>query len=440
MTFKIRQFDSSSADFAVALRKVLAFEASEDEAIDQAAAGILADVRVRGDSAVLEYTARFDAVEAESLSALQLPQAELDAALEGLEPKRRAALEAAAARVRAYHEKQRIECGSHSWDYTEADGTVLGQKVTPLDRVGIYVPGGKAAYPSSVLMNAIPARVAGVREIIMVVPTPRGVRNPLVLAAAAIAGVDRVFTIGGAQAVGALAYGTETIPQVDKIVGPGNAYVAAAKRRVFGTVGIDMIAGPSEILVLCDGTTDPDWVAMDLFSQAEHDELAQSILLSPDAAFLSAVEASIQRLLPTMARKEVIEKSLQDRGALIKVRDMDEACTIANDIAPEHLEISAQNPRHWADKIRHAGAIFLGRFTSESLGDYCAGPNHVLPTSRTARFSSPLGVYDFIKRSSVIEVSEAGAQMLGEIAAELAYGEGLQAHARSAEYRWKANN
>ncbi|TMS59295.1 histidinol dehydrogenase [Imbroritus primus] len=440
MTFKIRQFDSSSADFAVALRKVLAFEASEDAAIDQAAAGILANVRVRGDSAVLEYTARFDAVEAESLSALQLPQAELDAALEGLEPKRRAALEAAAARVRAYHEKQRIECGSHSWDYTEADGTVLGQKVTPLDRVGIYVPGGKAAYPSSVLMNAIPARVAGVREIIMVVPTPRGVRNPLVLAAAAIAGVDRVFTIGGAQAVGALAYGTETIPQVDKIVGPGNAYVAAAKRRVFGTVGIDMIAGPSEILVLCDGTTDPDWVAMDLFSQAEHDELAQSILLSPDAAFLSAVEASIQRLLPTMARKDVIEKSLQDRGALIKVRDMDEACAIANDIAPEHLEISAQNPRHWADKIRHAGAIFLGRFTSESLGDYCAGPNHVLPTSRTARFSSPLGVYDFIKRSSVIEVSEAGAQMLGEIAAELAYGEGLQAHARSAEYRWKANN
>ena len=440
MTFKIRQFDSSSEDFAVALREVLAFDASEDAAIDQAAAGILADVRVRGDSAVLEYTARFDGVEAESLAALQLPQAELDAALDGLEPKRRAALEAAAARVRAYHEKQRIECGSHSWDYTEADGTVLGQKITPLDRVGIYVPGGKAAYPSSVLMNAIPARVAGVREIIMVVPTPRGVHNPLVLAAAAIAGVDRVFTIGGAQAVGALAYGTETIPQVDKIVGPGNAYVAAAKRRVFGTVGIDMIAGPSEILVLCDGTTDPDWVAMDLFSQAEHDELAQSILLSPDAAFLSAVEASIQRLLPTMPRKEVIAKSLQGRGALVKVRDMEEACAIANDIAPEHLEISTQNPRHWADKIRHAGAIFLGRFTSESLGDYCAGPNHVLPTSRTARFSSPLGVYDFIKRSSVIEVSEAGAQMLGEIAAELAYGEGLQAHARSAEYRWKASD
>lgn len=438
MTFKIRQLDASQDDFAIALRNVLAFDATEDAAIDQAAAAILADVRVRGDRAVLEYTARFDGVSAESLGALQLPQAELDAALEGLEPKRRAALEAAAARVRAYHEKQRIECGSHSWDYTEADGTVLGQKVTPLDRVGIYVPGGKAAYPSSVLMNAIPARVAGVREIVMVVPTPQGVRNPLVLAAAAIAGVDRVYTIGGAQAVGALAYGTETIPQVDKIVGPGNAYVAAAKRRVFGTVGIDMIAGPSEILVLCDGTTDPDWVAMDLFSQAEHDELAQSILLCPDAEFLAAVEASIHRLLPTMARKDVIEKSLKGRGALIKVRDMEEACAIANDIAPEHLEISAQEARVWAERIRHAGAIFLGRFTSESLGDYCAGPNHVLPTSRTARFSSPLGVYDFIKRSSMIEVSEAGAQMLGEIAAELAYGEGLQAHARSAEYRWKS--
>jgi histidinol dehydrogenase len=440
MTLQIRKFDSTDEDFAIALRAVLAFDASEDAAIDQAAASILNDVRVNGDSAVLAYTARFDGVTAPSVGAMQLPQSELDEALESLEPKRRAALEAAAARVRAYHEKQRIECGSHSWDYTEADGTVLGQKVTPLDRVGIYVPGGKAAYPSSVLMNAIPARVAGVREIIMVVPTPQGVRNPLVLAAAAISGVDRVFTIGGAQAVGALAYGTETIPQVDKIVGPGNAYVAAAKRRVFGTVGIDMIAGPSEILVLCDGTTEPDWVAMDLFSQAEHDELAQSILLSPDAEFLVAVEASMRRLLPTMPRKEVIEKSLSGRGALIKVRDMEEACAIANDIAPEHLEISAENPRQWAERIRHAGAIFLGRFTSESLGDYCAGPNHVLPTSRTARFSSPLGVYDFLKRSSLIEVSEAGAQMLGEIAAELAYGEGLQAHARSAEYRWKAAN
>ncbi len=437
MNIKIRQLDSTADGFALELSKVLAFEATEDAAIDSAVTEILADVRVRGDSAVLEYTARFDRVEAESLVALQLPQSELDAALEALEPKRRAALEAAAARVRAYHEKQRIECGSHSWDYTEADGTVLGQKVTALDRVGIYVPGGKAAYPSSVLMNAIPARVAGVREVIMVVPTPDGIRNPLVLAAAAIADVDRVYTIGGAQAVGALAFGTETIPQVDKIVGPGNAYVAAAKRRVFGTVGIDMIAGPSEILVICDGTTDPDWVAMDLFSQAEHDELAQSILLCPDAEFLAKVEASIQRQLPQMPRREVIATSLQNRGALIKVRDMDEACAIANDIAAEHLEISALDPRRWADKIRHAGAIFLGRFTSESLGDYCAGPNHVLPTSRTARFSSPLGVYDFIKRSSMIEVSEAGAQMLGEIAAELAYGEGLQAHARSAEYRWK---
>jgi histidinol dehydrogenase len=434
---KVRQLNSAAAEFAPQLRQVLAFEAGEDEAIDRAAAEILADVRKCGDAAVLEATRRFDRMEAASVAALELPHAELEAALEELEPKRRAALEAAAARVRAYHEKQKIECGSHSWDYTEADGTVLGQKVNALDRVGIYVPGGKAAYPSSVLMNAIPARVAGVKEIIMVVPTPGGVRNPLVLAAALIAGVDRVFAIGGAQAVGALAYGTATIPQVDKIVGPGNAYVAAAKRRVFGTVGIDMIAGPSEILVICDGTTDPDWIAMDLFSQAEHDELAQSILLCPDADFIAKVEASIQRLLPEMPRREVIATSLQDRGALIKVRDMEEACAIANDIAPEHLEISAEEPRKWADKIRHAGAIFLGRFTSESLGDYCAGPNHVLPTSRTARFSSPLGVYDFQKRSSMIEVSEAGAQMLGEIAAELAYGEGLQAHARSAELRLK---
>ncbi|MNS22685.1 Histidinol dehydrogenase [compost metagenome] len=416
---------------------MLAFEAGEDEAIDRAAAQILADVKARGDAAVLEYTKRFDRVEASSMGALEVSQQQLEAALEDLEPKRRAALEAAAARVRAYHEKQKIECGSHSWEYTESDGTMLGQKVTPLDRVGLYVPGGKAAYPSSVLMNAIPARVAGVKEVIMVVPTPGGVRNELVLAAAQIAGVDRVFTIGGAQAVGALAYGTATLPQVDKIVGPGNAYVAAAKRRVFGTVGIDMIAGPSEILVICDGTTDPDWVAMDLFSQAEHDELAQSILLCPDAEYLDRVEASIRRQLPTMPRREVIHASLAGRGALIKVRDMEEACEIANAIAPEHLEISAENPRQWSEKIRHAGAIFLGRYTSESLGDYCAGPNHVLPTSRTARFSSPLGVYDFQKRSSLIEVSEGGAQMLGQIAAELAYGEGLQAHARSAEYRFK---
>jgi histidinol dehydrogenase len=438
MSLTIRKLDSANAGFAAQLRQVLAFEASEDEAIDRAAAQILADVKARGDAAVLEATHRFDRIEADSVAALELSPTVLQAALDGLEPKRRAALEAAAARVRAYHEKQKIECGTHSWEYAEADGTVLGQKVTPLDRVGIYVPGGKAAYPSSVLMNAIPARVAGVKEIIMVVPTPGGVRNELVLAAACIAGVDRVFTIGGAQAVGALAYGTETVPPVDKIVGPGNAYVAAAKRRVFGTVGIDMIAGPSEILVICDGTTDPDWVAMDLFSQAEHDELAQAILLCPDADYIAKVEASIHKLLPGMPRKETIATSLGDRGALIKVRDMDEACAIANDIAAEHLEISALEPQQWADRIRHAGAMFLGRFSSESLGDYCCGPNHVLPTSRTARFSSPLGVYDFQKRSSIIFVSEAGAQTLGKVAAELAYGEGLQAHARSAELRIKA--
>ncbi|VVE29542.1 histidinol dehydrogenase [Pandoraea cepalis] len=435
MKLDIRKLDSSAEGFAAQLRDVLAFEASEDAAIDRAAADILADVKARGDAAVIEYTNKFDRLSAPGMAALELPIEALAAALESLEPKRRAALEAAAARVRAYHEKQRIECGSHSWQYTEPDGTVLGQKVTPLDRVGIYVPGGKAAYPSSVLMNAIPARVAGVKEIVMVVPTPDGVQNPLVLAAAQIAGVDRVFTIGGAQAVAALAYGTATVPAVDKIVGPGNAFVAAAKRRVFGTVGIDMIAGPSEILVICDGTTDPDWVAMDLFSQAEHDELAQSILLCPDAAYIARVHASLERQIDEMPRREVIAASLRGRGALIKVRDMTEACEIANVIAPEHLEISAETPQQWGDKIRHAGAIFLGKFTSESLGDYCAGPNHVLPTSRTARFSSPLGVYDFIKRSSLIEVSEGGARMLGEIAAELAYGEGLQAHARSAEYR-----
>ncbi|AHB04075.1 MULTISPECIES: histidinol dehydrogenase [Pandoraea] len=435
MKLEIRKLDSGAEGFATQLRDVLAFEASEDAAIDRAAAEILADVKTRGDAAVIEYTNRFDRLNAPNMAALELSADVLAEALESLEPKRRAALEAAAARVRAYHEKQRIECGTHSWQYTESDGTVLGQKVTPLDRVGIYVPGGKAAYPSSVLMNAIPARVAGVKDIIMVVPTPDGVQNPLVLAAAHIAGVDRVFTIGGAQAVGALAYGTETVPAVDKIVGPGNAFVAAAKRRVFGTVGIDMIAGPSEILVICDGSTDPDWVAMDLFSQAEHDELAQSILLCPDAEYIARVHASLERQIDDMPRRDVIAASLQGRGALVKVRDMAEACEIANVIAPEHLEISAETPQQWSDRIRHAGAIFLGKFTSESLGDYCAGPNHVLPTSRTARFSSPLGVYDFIKRSSLIEVSEGGARMLGEIAAELAYGEGLQAHARSAEYR-----
>jgi histidinol dehydrogenase len=437
MSLKIRKLDSSDAGFGAKLAAVLAFEASEDEAIERSVAQILTDVKRRGDAAVLEYTNRFDRLDATSVAALELSQTELEAALESLEPKQRAALEAAAARVRGYHEKQKIECGSHTWQYTEADGTVLGQKVTPLDRAGIYVPGGKAAYPSSVLMNAVPARVAGVREIVMVVPTPGGVKNPLVLAAALLGGVDRVFTIGGAQAIAALAYGTETVPAVDKICGPGNAYVAAAKRRVFGTVGIDMIAGPSEILVICDGTTDPRWIAMDLFSQAEHDELAQSILLCPDEAFIARVEDAIEELLPTMPRREVIRRSLEGRGALVKVRDMAEACTIANQIAPEHLEVSALDPQQWAKKIRHAGAIFIGRFTSESLGDYCAGPNHVLPTSRTARFSSPLGVYDFFKRSSLIEVSAEGAQTLGEIAAELAYGEGLPAHAKSAEYRMK---
>lgn len=435
---QITRLDSSAPEFAQTLRQLLAFEASEDAAIDASVVQILQAVKTRGDAAVLEFTNKFDRLNAQAMSALQIGAQELQAALASLSSERRQALEAAAARVRAYHEVQKRECGSAGFSYTEADGTVLGQKVTPLDRVGIYVPGGKAAYPSSVLMNAIPAKVAGVQEIIMVVPTPDGVRNPLVLAAAAIAGVDKVITIGGAQAVAALAYGTETVPQVDKIVGPGNAYVANAKRRVFGIVGIDMIAGPSEILVLCDGTTDPDWVAMDLFSQAEHDELAQSILLCPDADYLDRVHASIDRLIETMPRAEIIRTSLRDRGALIKVKDMQEACAIANDIAAEHLEISAAEPRVWAGQIRHAGAMFLGRFSSESLGDYCAGPNHVLPTSRTARFSSPLGVYDFQKRSSMIEVSEGGAQSLGKIAAELAYGEGLPAHARSAELRLKS--
>lgn len=437
MSIQIRKFDSTHPNFKAQLADVLAFEASEDEAIDRGVMLILDHVKREGDAAVLRYTQQFDHVEAANMTALEISQDELQAALNNLSPVRRAALQTAADRVRAYHERQKAEIGSNGFSYTEADGTVLGQKVTPLDRVGIYVPGGKAAYPSSVLMNAIPAKVAGVQEVIMVVPTPNGVKNELVLAAAAMSGVDRVFTIGGAQAVGALAYGTATIPQVDKIVGPGNAYVAAAKRRVFGTVGIDMIAGPSEILVICDGTTDPDWIAMDLFSQAEHDELAQSILICPDAAYIEAVAKSINRQLADMPRKDVIATSLTNRGAMIKVRDMDEACEIANSIAAEHLEISTENPQQWADKIRHAGAMFLGRFSSESLGDYCAGPNHVLPTSRTARFSSPLGVYDFQKRSSMLQVSEGGAQTLGKVAAELAYGEGLQAHARSAEYRLK---
>jgi histidinol dehydrogenase len=392
---------------------------------------------LRGDAAVLEYTARFDALEQDTLKALELSQAELKAAFDGLPPAQRSALEAAAQRVRAYHEAQKKASGE-SWSYRDEDGTLLGQKVTPLDRVGIYVPGGKAAYPSSVLMNAIPAHVAGVAEIIMVVPTPRGEKNMLVLAAAYVAGVTRAFTIGGAQAVAALAYGTATVPKVDKITGPGNAYVASAKKHVFGTVGIDMIAGPSEILVLADGTTPPDWVAMDLFSQAEHDELAQSILLCPDAGYIDAVQREIDRLLPAMPRAAIIARSLNDRGALILTRDMEEACAISNRIAPEHLEVSSRDPHRWEPLLKHAGAIFLGAYTSESLGDYCAGPNHVLPTSGTARFSSPLGVYDFQKRSSLIEVSEAGAQTLGTIAAELAYGEGLQAHARAAEMRLKS--
>nr|WP_092280991.1 MULTISPECIES: histidinol dehydrogenase [unclassified Duganella] len=434
----ITKLDSSQADFKQRLDTLLAFEASTDDAIEGAVGKILADVKARGDAAVLEYTNRFDRIPnggATGMAALDVSQEELQAALAAIPEAQRKALEVAAHRVRVFHERQKQEL--NGFTYTEADGTVLGQRVTPLDRVGIYVPGGKAAYPSSVLMNAIPAHVAGVEEIIMVVPTPDGVKNQMVFAAAAIAGVTRVITIGGAQAVAALAYGTETIQAVDKIVGPGNAYVASAKRRVFGTVGIDMIAGPSEILIVADGTTDPDWVAMDLFSQAEHDELAQAILLCPDADYIAKVEASIAKLLPTMPRQEVIKTSLRDRGALIKVRDMDEACAIANSIAAEHLEISAVEPQQWADKIRHAGAMFLGRFSSESLGDYCCGPNHVLPTSRTARFSSPLGVYDFQKRSSIIHVSEAGAQTLGKVAAELAYGEGLQAHARSAELRLK---
>jgi histidinol dehydrogenase len=436
MSVAVRQLATIAADFEAEFARVLHWSAETDAAIEGRVADILADVEQRGDAAVLEYTQRFDGLAAASMAQLEITQAELKAALAQITPAQRSALEAAAARVRDYHQRQLEACG-RSWSYRDADGTLLGQKVTPLDRVGIYVPGGKAAYPSSVLMNAIPAHVAGVGEIIMVVPTPKGERNPLVLAAAAVAGVSRAFTIGGAQAVAALAHGTATVPPVDKITGPGNAYVASAKRRVFGKVGIDMIAGPSEILVLADGTTPADWVAMDLFSQAEHDELAQSILLCPDAAYIAQVKVAIDRLLPGMPRREVIRASLEGRGALIHTRSMDEACAISNRIAPEHLEVSSSEPHRWEPLLKHAGAIFLGAFTSESLGDYCAGPNHVLPTSGTARFSSPLGVYDFQKRSSLIEVSEAGAQVLGPIAAELAYGEGLQAHAQAAEFRLK---
>jgi len=415
----IKRLTSSDSDFRARLDALLAFEAAQDQSVDECVAAILADVRARGDAAVIEYTRRFDGLSVASMSELELTQDELRQALAGLPTEQRGALAAAAERVRRYHERQPLQ----GWQYDDPDeamrGTMLGQKVTPLDRVGLYVPGGKASYPSSVLMNAIPA----------------GAHNPLVLAAAALAGVDRVFTIGGAQAVAALAYGTQTVPKVDKIVGPGNAYVAAAKRRVFGVVGIDMVAGPSEILVICDGHTDPDWVAMDLFSQAEHDELAQSILVCPDATFIDRVAEAIERLLPTMPRQQVIRAALENRGALILVRDLDEACEIANRIAPEHLELSLADADEWVGRIRHAGAIFIGRHASESLGDYCAGPNHVLPTSGSARFSSPLGVYDFQKRSSLIRISPAGARTLGRIAATLAYGEGLPAHARSAEYR-----
>ena len=432
---RIKRLATTDADFEVRLDALLAFEAAQDESVDRTVASILADVKARGDAAVIEYTRRFDGLVVSSMNELELSQNELQQALSGLPSVQREALEAAAQRVLEYHQRQPLRSWQYEEEHEGTRGTMLGQKVTPLDRVGLYVPGGKASYPSSVLMNAIPARVAGVRDLVMVVPTPFGEHNPLVLAAAALARVDRVFTIGGAQAVAALAYGTQTIPRVDKIVGPGNAYVAAAKRRVFGIVGIDMVAGPSEILVICDGQTNPDWVAMDLFSQAEHDELAQSVLICPDAAYIERVATSLDRLLPTMPRQQVIRAALENRGALIQVRDLDEACGIANRIAPEHLELSVSDAEAWVEKIHHAGAIFIGRYTSESLGDYCAGPNHVLPTSGSARFSSPLGVYDFQKRTSLIRVSQAGAKTLGRIAATLAYGEGLPAHARAAEYR-----
>jgi histidinol dehydrogenase len=429
----IRRLKSSAPDFAARLAAVLAFEGAQDPQIDATVADILDTVRRRGDAAVLAYTRRFDRVEASSVAQLEFTRDEMRRALSALPPAQRDALGEAAARVRRYHDKQLAQ----SWSYTDEDGTRLGQQITPLDRVGLYVPGGKAAYPSSVLMNALPAKVAGVREIVMVVPTPGGEKNQLVLAAAELAGVDRMFGIGGAQAIAALAYGTETVPQVDKIVGPGNAYVAAAKRRVFGVVGIDMVAGPSEILVVSDGSADPDWIAMDLFAQAEHDEMAQAILLAPRAEILEAVAASMERQIAGMPRRAVITAALEKRGALIEVRDLDEACDLVNRIAPEHLELAVENADGLVPKIRNAGAIFLGRHTSEALGDYCAGPNHVLPTSRTARFSSPLGVYDFQKRSSIIAVSKKGALRLGAIAVELALGEGLTAHARSAEYRMK---
>jgi histidinol dehydrogenase len=429
----IKRLNASQSDFDSELAKLLAWDDSVDQKVNESVRHILHQVKTRGDAAVLEFTERFDRLKVESVAELEISQERLQQARKAIPEDQRIALEKAAERVRDYHERQ----NQTSWQYEDDDGTVLGQKVTPLDRAGLYVPGGKAAYPSSVLMNAIPAKVAGVGEVIMVVPTPDGVVNDMVLAAAAIAGVDRVFCLGGAQAVGALAYGTETVPAVDKIVGPGNIFVATAKREVFGTVGIDMIAGPSEILVICDGKTDPDWIAMDLFSQAEHDEQAQSILISPDAAFLDAVEKSINALLPTMERADIIRTSLSDRAALIEVASLEEAAEVSNRIAPEHLELSVEDPQAMLGRIRHAGAIFMGRYTAEALGDYCAGPNHVLPTGGTARFSSPLGVYDFQKRSSIIGFSASGADRMGRVASVLARGEGLTAHARSAEFRIK---
>ncbi|MCB1877695.1 MAG: histidinol dehydrogenase [Chromatiales bacterium] len=431
---EISRLNTADSDFNQRLDALLAWESVSNHQVNEAVSGIVNDVRNRGDAAVLEYTRRFDGVDADAMETLNLPLESLREAFETLPENQRQALETAASRIRAYAERQKAE----SWTYTEADGTVLGQQVVPMDRAGLYVPGGKAAYPSSVLMNGIPAKVAGVGEVVMVVPTPRGETNQLVLAAAHVAGVDRVYTIGGAQAVAALAYGTETVPRVDIIVGPGNIYVATAKRMVFGAVGIDMIAGPSEILVVCDGGTDPDWIAMDLFSQAEHDEDAQAILLCPDGDYLERVAVSIDRLLPTLERAEIVATALAARGALIQVRDLDEAVDVANRIAPEHLELSVADPQALAGRIRHAGAIFMGRYTAEALGDYCAGPNHVLPTSGTARFSSPLGVYDFQKRSSIIYCSDGGADILGRTASTLARGEGLTAHARSAEYRVKS--
>lgn len=430
---KIARLNANQSDFAEHLDALLAWEGVSDKAVNDRVEEIIAAVRANGDAALVEYTERFDGLSVDSMAGLILDRARLELALERITPEQREALSVAAERVRSYHEHQRQD----SWRYTEADGTVLGQQITPLDRVGLYVPGGKASYPSSVLMNAIPAKVAGVPEVVMVVPTPRGEINELVLAAACLAGVDHVFTIGGAQAVAALAYGTESVPQVDKIVGPGNIYVATAKRAVFGQVGIDMIAGPSEILVVCDGQTDPDWIAMDLFSQAEHDEDAQSILLSPDSDFLDAVEASLNRLIGDLERDAIVRVSLETRGALIKVDDLEQACVLTNRIAPEHLELSVADPEALLPQVRHAGAIFMGRYTPEALGDYCAGPNHVLPTSGTARFSSPLGVYDFQKRSSLIFCSPDGASELGKTASVLARGESLTAHARSAEYRIK---